>query len=262
MSVVILRDEIVHYEVLGRGRPVVFLHDWVGSWRYWIPSMQSASISYRAYALDQWGFGDSGRNPLYYTLEQQAGLLGEFLEELGVAKIALVGHGMGALVGLIYARRAPAAVDRALLISLPLGETALNPRLRTAPPTELADWLLGRSPATEPAWAEAPKADPRALSLALASLQNVEVEALLAGLAAPHLLVHGSSDPAVNQFSAERQAALPEQAHYLVFDNCGHYPMLDEPSKFNRLAADFLSLGSGVSPRQLQLKEEWKRRVR
>jgi hypothetical protein len=38
--------------------------------------------------------------------------------------------------------------------------------------------------------------------------------------------------------------------------------MLDEANKFNRLVADFLSLGSGTSPRQLSLKEEWKRRVR
>jgi hypothetical protein len=38
--------------------------------------------------------------------------------------------------------------------------------------------------------------------------------------------------------------------------------MLDEPSKFNRLLSDFLALGSGEYPRQLQLKEEWKRRVR
>ena len=30
MSAIILRDEIIHYEVLGRGRPVIFLHDWVG----------------------------------------------------------------------------------------------------------------------------------------------------------------------------------------------------------------------------------------
>ena len=61
MSVIILQDEIVHYEVLGRGRPVVFLHGWVGSWRYWIPAMQAASISYRTYALDLWGFGDSAK---------------------------------------------------------------------------------------------------------------------------------------------------------------------------------------------------------
>ena len=50
--------------------------------------------------------------------------------------------------------------------------------------------------------------------------------------------------------------------HQIVFESSGHFPMLDESSKFNRLLADFLNLNSGVSPRQLQLKEEWKRRVR
>jgi len=38
--------------------------------------------------------------------------------------------------------------------------------------------------------------------------------------------------------------------------------MLDQANKFNRLMNDFLSLASGESPQQLQLKEEWKRRIR
>ena len=38
--------------------------------------------------------------------------------------------------------------------------------------------------------------------------------------------------------------------------------MLDQPNYFNRLMVDFLALNSGESPRQLQLKEEWKRRLR
>ena len=99
MSVVTLEDHLIHYEVLGRGRPLIFLHGWVGSWRYWIPTMQAASTSYRAYALDLWGFGDTPNLPEKYTLEQQANLLNAFMEELGIGKIALVGHGLGALVG-------------------------------------------------------------------------------------------------------------------------------------------------------------------
>jgi hypothetical protein len=38
--------------------------------------------------------------------------------------------------------------------------------------------------------------------------------------------------------------------------------MLDQPNKFHRLMNDFLDLAAGASPQQLQLKEEWKRRVR
>ena len=79
MSAILLDSSIVHYEVLGRGRPVIFLHGWVGSWRYWIASMQVTSTSYRAYALDLWGFGDTAHNVLNYSLEQQASLLDRFL---------------------------------------------------------------------------------------------------------------------------------------------------------------------------------------
>lgn len=68
MSALIVEDEVVHYEVLGRGRPVIFIHSWLGSWRYWNPTMQAINSGYRTYALGLWGFGDSakiaGRYPL------------------------------------------------------------------------------------------------------------------------------------------------------------------------------------------------------
>ena len=80
MSAILLDSSIVHYEVLGRGRPVIFLHSWVGSWRYWINAMQVASTSFRAYALDLWGFGDTAHNILNYSLEQQTSLIDRFLD--------------------------------------------------------------------------------------------------------------------------------------------------------------------------------------
>jgi len=262
MSAIILRDEIVHYEVLGRGRPVIFLHDWVGSWRYWIPCMQATSISFRAYALDLWGFGDTSKNPGYYSVAQQIGLLDEFIETLGIGKIALVGHGLGAVIALLYAARHPEAVDRLMVIGLPQAESSINPRLHLNTPAELADWLLGRSSVTEAAYADAPKADPKAILLSLTSLQGVDLENLLSANSTPCLFVHGGNDPAIEAPDLSHLAAMPETAHFILFDGSGHFPMLDEPAKFNRLLADFLSLLPGESPRQLQLKEEWRRRVR
>lgn len=263
MSAVTLDGEIVHYEVLGRGRPLIFLHGWIGSWRYWIPAMQAASVSFRAYSLDLWGFGDTMKNVNGYSLEQQVRLLDSFLEMMGIGKIAVVGHGLGAILALAFAARNPRLVDRAMVTSYPLnGGASINPRLRNAAPAELADWLLGRSPVTEAARSEAPKADPRAIQLSLEDAQRLDLLGLSTRMTTPTLLVHGQSDPAVSMPSYETMGILPEHMHYIVFEQSGHFPMLDEPSKFNRLLSDFLSLSSGDSPRQLQLKEEWKRRVR
>ena len=262
MSAIILRDEIVHYEVLGRGRPVFFLHDWVGSWRYWIPCMQAASMSFRAYALDLWGFGDTGKNPNFYSIEQQFSLLDEFVDAQGIGKIALVGHGLGAVIAMLYATRRPAMVDRVMAIALPEGQSSINPRLHLSTPLELADWLLGRTSATEAAYVDAPKADPKAVLLSLTSLQGINLASLPVKAGVPSLLVYGGNDPAILSPNSSHLDGMPELVHSIQFDGLGHFPMLEDPARFNRLLVDFLSLGSGESTRQLQLKEEWKRRVR
>lgn len=263
MSVVILQDQLVHYEVLGRGRPLLFLHGWVGSWRYWVPTMQAASIQYRTYALDLWGFGDTAKIPENYTLEQQVNLVDLFMQEMGIARVAIIGHGLGAAVAILFAHRYSNLVDRLMAVGLPDGRHSLNPRLFNDTPVELAEWLFSRTPEGEAARAEAPKTDQKAIQFSLASLQRQDVGSHAASLTTPCLLVYGQNDPLVMEDSAAATLPdWPEHIHQVVFDQSGHFPMLDEMNKFNRLLVDFLALGSGVSPRQLQLKEEWRRRVR
>jgi pimeloyl-ACP methyl ester carboxylesterase len=263
MSAIILFNDLVHYEVLGRGRPVIFLHGWVGSWRYWVPTMQAASTTFRTYALDLWGFGDSSKNAARYSVTEQVALLESFMDRLGIGKVAIIGHGLGGLVGLSFAARYPKFVDRLMSVSLPVGAAQVHPRLRTDSAADLADWLLGRGPETEAARDEALKADRIAIQASLAALDPAAVHKQMAGMATPCLLVHGLNDPAVSQAGFESPGLeLPESAHAILFEQSAHYPMLEEAAKFNRLMADFLALKPGESPRQLQLKEEWKRRVR
>lgn len=260
MSAILLDSSIVHYEVLGRGRPVIFVHGWVGSWRYWISSMQVTSTSYRAYALDLWGFGETAHKNSEYSLEQQATLLERFLNEMGIGKIALVGHGLGALVGMTFAVRHPQNVDRMMAVSCPLEDQAVSPRLRTASPVELSEWLSGRSPDATIALSDASRADAQAISASLNGLQTTSVFGSFRILNIPTLLVYGDRDPAITTPNGE--FSLSSMTHQIELEGSGHFPMIDETSKFNRLLTDFLALESGLSPRELQMKEEWRRRVR
>jgi pimeloyl-ACP methyl ester carboxylesterase len=262
MSAILLENDLVHFEVLGRGRPILFLHGWVGSWRYWIPTMQAVSISFRAYALDLWGFGDSAKSPQRYLLDQQVALVSSFMDQMGIGKVALVGHGLGAVVAVLFAHLYPELVDRVMAAAMPLDENLVDPRLRADGPEILADWLLGRSPSADAARTDAPKADPRAIKASLDNFQTIGFGRTVDRLSTACLLVHGQNDPAVTLPAVERIAGLPYPTHEIGFDQSGHFPMLDEASKFNRLLADFLALLQGESPRDLLLKEEWKRRVR
>jgi pimeloyl-ACP methyl ester carboxylesterase len=120
MSALTVSGDLIHYEVLGRGRPVILVHGWLGSWRYWVPTMQQLQQKYRVYALDLYGYGDSAKNPNKYTLEHQIALLDDFMQQLGLPKAALIGHGLGALVVTEFARRYQERVPRMLVVSAPL----------------------------------------------------------------------------------------------------------------------------------------------
>jgi pimeloyl-ACP methyl ester carboxylesterase len=262
MSAVIIEDKIVHYEVLGRGKPIIFLHGWVGSWRYWIPSMQAASTSYRAYAFDLWGFGETAKDEICYSLGEQADLLDMFMNAMGIGKVALVGHGLGALVAMLFAARHSYVVDRLMVISMPVSGDGLLEWVETLSPVELANRLLEQKPSGDAARSEAAKSDHKAILCSLEELGSVDVLGLCRQVNSAALLVHGLKDPINPAADLTENSNLPGMTHHITFEESGHFPMLDQPNKFNRLMRDFLDLPSGESPRQLQLKDEWKRRVR
>jgi pimeloyl-ACP methyl ester carboxylesterase len=261
MSAILLDGGIVHYEVIGRGRPIIFLHGWIGSWRYWIPALQSASTNFRAYAVDLWGFGDTAREPNRYTLDKQIALLDQFMQEMGIGKVALVGHGLGAMVGLHFTLRHPNMVDRIMALNAPVDLNAINPRMRTDSLSNLTEWLLAKNPESEPARVDGLRADPLAIT---SSFENPDLFTLSGKLLSMNnscLMVYGQNDPAVTVPMLD-PTLTPSMIHVLLLEQAGHFPMLDDTARFNRLLTDFLALESGDTPRNLQLKEEWKRRVR
>lgn len=145
MSAIKIGEDLIHYEVLGRGRPIILVHGWLGCWRYWIPTMQTLHLKYRVYALDLYGFGDSVKNAQKYSLDEQVNLMDAFMNEMAIAKTALVGHGLGALVVAEYARRHSDKVARLLTVSTPLYDTG---DLDTRPHAERLVPLTANTPQT------------------------------------------------------------------------------------------------------------------
>jgi pimeloyl-ACP methyl ester carboxylesterase len=262
VSVIFVHQSAVHYESLGRGRPVVFLHGWIGTWRYWVPAMQLASVSHSSYALDLLGFGDSARDPSGYSIEGQARMVQGFLDEMGIDKIALVGHGLGALAGLLFAGREPARVDRMLAVAMPLDPRTVDRRLQSASAGELLAFLGSPAVTAEELRTTSPAVDPRALRATMDPDQISTALGAVCEAAIPCLLIYGANDPLLRPPLPEIAASMGANVHQVVLDESSHFPMLDVADTFNRLLIDFLALDRGVSPRGIQPKEEWRRRMR
>jgi len=250
---ILIDGQIAAYKVLGRGRPVIFLHSWVGSWRYWFPAMQFISRSFRAYGLDMWGFGESARASERYTIDQQTELLSSFLDEMGIGKIAIVGHGLGALVGFNFCVRWTQSVDRMLAVNCPLNYDAINTRICTSPPSDLVHWLGGRSPEARKFLVDEIQPDSRAIETSIDSFQANDLFDKMRQTQISCLLVYGGHDPAVQTPTAETFQSLPDMLQPVVFEKSGHFPMIDEETRFAHLLMDFLLLDSGVSPQEMRL---------
>jgi pimeloyl-ACP methyl ester carboxylesterase len=277
MSAILLDAGIVHYEVFGRGKPILLLHGWLGSWRYWMPTMESLSDTFRTYALDFWGFGDTDQPGDRYSIDDYVRQLSDFLDGLGISSISLVGHSLGGVVALRAALDFPQRVDKLVLVDTPIHGDSLaasvklarNPfsRLVAGPRTMVGLWMrsLKKSSAD---WAQmydeivedTTRLDENAVQESVEHMLTLDLRPDLQKLYTHTLVIHGEKDEFVSPdqthlFNGETVAT----AQVVILQGCRHFPFLDEPSKFNRLLKEFLGSEIGTV---VTVKEEWKRRYK
>lgn len=244
MSAITTAGNLVHYEVLGRGRPVILLHGWVGSWRYWIPTLQVLQNKYRVYAVDLYGFGDSAKSSRHYGIEQQIALLDDFMHQLGIPKAAMIGHGLGALIVTEFARRFPDRVPRLLIASAPLFDPgSLEKRVPVVRPTA----------PTRPALTQTGSLDPNALTAtttsAGAAMRAALVAAAQARSAVPQPALQTVESPAVSALSFHNplQEFLANTTPDALLARCFRR---SEPS-YAKLSVDVVKIDPQVLPRSV-----------
>ncbi|MBK8429979.1 MAG: alpha/beta hydrolase [Chloroflexi bacterium] len=258
MSIATLGDSLIHYEVLGRGEPIVFIHGWLGSWRYWWPSMQSLSSRHRTFAFDLWGFGDSSKATDKYSFDAYVDMLSQFVDKLGIIQpVTLVGHSLGAAVALRYAQREPERVRRIAAVALPVQGNTINDRLTNSDSATILSRTLGVSyPELD---MEIRKTDTAAMNNLARELLNYDFGDEIMNCPRPLLVVFGDQDTLIKQ-----PAFLPEPTNslaYIALDSCSHFPMLEQAVKFNRLVLDFTTNADG-DLQKIAPKEHWQRRTR
>jgi pimeloyl-ACP methyl ester carboxylesterase len=249
---------IVHYEVYGRGKPVILLHGWLGSWGLWQDTMSYLGRYYRTYAMDFWGFGESGKKRETYAVQDFVSLVNQFMEQLGIMHAPLVGHSMGGTVSLSVAIRYPERVSKVVVVGSPIVGSSLAFPLKLAGYRPIAFMLFNMMGTFRLAMRLASpiicrderfanmmdrdlsRTTLESFLLSIASLRRTDLRPMLDQIKIPAMGMYGDRDVIVHPRQWQpMQKGIPH-AHIERFPLAGHFPMLEEQQQFAERLKNFL----------------------
>jgi pimeloyl-ACP methyl ester carboxylesterase len=259
MSSIVTDRGVVHYEAHGHGRPVILLHGWLESWLPWLGTMEALGDRYRAYALDFWGFGESGKQGGTFTIWDYVEMVDQFMERLGIERAPIIGHSMGGTVSLGMALEHPERVQQVAVVGSPIVGDGLAFILRLAAQRSLASMAynvpgaipLGVrlfSPFLAKDWktwykmfeSDLSRTTMESFHYSIASLRHTDLRPRLEEIRVPALGVYGRIDRIVSPKQREVLAQGVPLVEISYFEQSGHFPMLDEPERFYRTLGGFL----------------------
>ena len=103
--------------ICGSGPPLVLVHGVGMSAAFWRPQLFALAPHRMVVAYDMLGHGEAPLPPVKPSLDDYADQLQGVLNGLGLGRVALVGHSMGALVVLHHALAHPERVERVVAMN-------------------------------------------------------------------------------------------------------------------------------------------------
>lgn len=225
--------------------------------------MTFLSAHYRTYALDFWGFGDSGKKRSTYDIEDFVDLVDQFMEQLGISTAPLVGHSMGGTVSLSVAIKYPQRVNKLVVIGAPINGSSLDLILKLAGYRPIAfvvhnvPWALKlglriSAPLVtkDKRWPDMigrdlSKTTLESFLLSIASLRKTDLRPKLAEISVPTMGMYGRKDVLVDPGQWQPLSSGVSDVRIERFQDAGHFPMLDHPQTFMHTLKDFLDNGTG-----------------
>ena len=253
-SVVTASDGVpIHYAVQGKGEPaLVFIHCWSCNRHLWDNQVAEFAKTHRVVTIDLPGHGESGMDRKNWSIESYGDDVKTVVAKLNLKRVVLIGSSMGRPVALEAARRMPERV-----VGIVPVDTLQNVDAKL-PPEQLegvykalqADFkgasanLMNQfffSPTTPAAVKERVLADiaSRPPDTAIAILKGIFAYDAASGLKeikVPIRAINADRNPT----SLEVNRKYAPQFDVVIIKGTGHYPMLEDPTRFNAMLTDIL----------------------
>jgi pimeloyl-ACP methyl ester carboxylesterase len=254
----------------GEDRPVLlWIHGLSGLWQNWLLNIPAFMDRYRCIAPDLPGFGDSEMPREEITIQSCARTVEEICERLGVDGPTVIGNSMGGFVGAELAIAEPTRVSKLVLVSA----AGLSTEHRRKEPLLVGARLWALASARTGARTDVVVRRKRLRRLALQGVvryperlsapltwelvQGASRPGFMQGLRAnleysyrdrlpqieiPTLVVWGRNDMILPVGDAARyERLIGANARKVIFDDTGHVPMIERPSRFNALLEEFIA---------------------
>ncbi len=258
----------IYYEDQGEGQPILLVHGWMCSSKFWRKNVPELANTFRVVTLDLRGHGNSSKTLTGHTIGQYARDVRGLIEHLGLQETVLVGWSMGGPVVLSYYEQygrdarlkalglldtAPFPFGPAAWNSHPLRNTnydgmhamfadyTANPRKfvvavttkmhKQKPSDAEMDWMVAEQMKTPPWIAVAAYSD---------FLMNDHAKSLPA-IKVPVIVFAANSGIYCNGIAMGKAiAAQVPQATFIPFEDAGHILFHEQAQKFNAALTDFV----------------------
>lgn len=259
----------LHYEDVGEGTPLVFVHEYAGDHRAWEPQLRFFARRYRCVAFSARGYPPSAvpADPAAYSQDRATDDIAAVITGLGLAPAHVIGLSMGGFATLHLGLRHPHLARS--LVAAGVGYGAAPDR--RAQFWQETDATIGRIRAEGMAamatvYGHGPtrlvfeQKDPRGFAEFIAQLaeHSTEGSALtmqgvqrqrpslfdlkdgFAAMTLPTFIIAGDEDDPTLEASLYLKRTISGSA-LLVMPKCGHTMNLEDPDAFNRAVLDFIT---------------------
>ena len=256
---ILVFGQTLHYWDVGSGPVLVLVHG-LGSSKDgdWGRVVAPLAKKYRVIAMDQVGFGRSDKPLIDYKIQTYVDFLNEFLRELKVEKVSLMGESLGGWISALYAVEISGGAHLVPIEKLVLVDAAGLQQDKQIPnlnPSTLADMRkLLEAVFYDTSWVT-DEALQKSFTDKLAKHDGYTVRAILTNpslaserlddrlpqIRLPTLVVWGKQDTLLPISSGERYAAGITGAKLVSFDQCGHVPPIEKTAEFVPVVEAFLA---------------------
>jgi len=258
---ILFKNENVSFYDKGRGRAIVLLHGFLGSYEIWQATIDNLSKTYRIIAIDLPGHGQTPSYGYVHSMELMAKCVKKVTDSLKLKKYVLIGHSMGGYVGLAFADLFPDNLKGLCLFHSSAYEDSTEKKadrlraiklIRANKNIYTKDTIINLFSAKNLKYLKneiqfavkiAKKTTQRGMIAALYGMRDRQNREIIMGVVQyPIMMVIGEQDNILPSELLIEQSKLIKNKTILYLENDGHFGFIESPIKTNKSLRKFLRI--------------------